>query len=138
VGAVTASLAFFIAFLVDQWAKKAARLHAGGGGLAWGSLVRIRCVANRNHAFARGPRARAALIWCAALVAAIVAFRAGPWLHGRGAVVGLSLAFGGAASNALDILRWRAVVDFIDLGWWPVFNLADVAIVAGLAVAVCA
>jgi lipoprotein signal peptidase len=26
-------------------------------------------------------------------------------------------------------------VDFIDLGFWPVFNLADVAIVAGVSVA---
>jgi lipoprotein signal peptidase len=24
------------------------------------------------------------------------------------------------------------VVDFIDLGWWPVFNLADIGIVGGL------
>ena len=24
-----------------------------------------------------------------------------------------------------------AVVDFVDLGWWPVFNLADAAIVVG-------
>jgi signal peptidase II len=23
------------------------------------------------------------------------------------------------------------VVDFIDLGWWPVFNAADIAIVIG-------
>jgi signal peptidase II len=45
------------------------------------------------------------------------------------------LAFGGAAGNLLDILRLRSIVDFIDLHWWPVFNLADVAIVAGLVVA---
>jgi signal peptidase II len=23
-------------------------------------------------------------------------------------------------------------VDFIDLGWWPVFNVADIAIVSGV------
>jgi lipoprotein signal peptidase len=27
------------------------------------------------------------------------------------------------------------VVDFVSLGWWPVFNLADVAIVGGAAIA---
>jgi signal peptidase II len=41
-------------------------------------------------------------------------------------------AIGGAASNALDQVLRGGVVDFIDLGFWPVFNLADVAIVAGI------
>ncbi len=44
---------------------------------------------------------------------------------GSGAVVG------GAAGNLIDAMRGRGVTDFIDLRVWPVFNLADVAIVAG-------
>ena len=48
---------------------------------------------------------------------------------------GLACAFGGAAGNLIDILRYERVTDFIDLKWWPVFNLADVAIVGGLLVA---
>jgi signal peptidase II len=47
--------------------------------------------------------------------------------------VGLSAALGGATSNLIDRFRHGAVIDFIDLGFWPVFNLADVAIVFGLA-----
>ena len=39
------------------------------------------------------------------------------------------------AGNLFDILKSRAVRDYIDLGWWPVFNLVDVAILGGLAVA---
>jgi len=35
----------------------------------------------------------------------------------------------------LDLLRRKYVLDFIDLGWWPVFNMADVGIVAGLVLA---
>jgi len=27
------------------------------------------------------------------------------------------------------------VIDFLDLGWWPVFNLADVAITIGVTMA---
>lgn len=38
---------------------------------------------------------------------------------------------GGAAGNLLDRLIYGYVVDFIDFGWWPVFNLADSAIVIG-------
>ena len=37
----------------------------------------------------------------------------------------------GAMGNLLDRLRLGYVVDFIDLGWWPVFNVADMAIVGG-------
>ena len=47
----------------------------------------------------------------------------------------LTRCFGGAAGNRIDILERHELVDFSDLGWWPVFNLADVAIVAGLAAA---
>lgn len=41
----------------------------------------------------------------------------------------LGLIAGGAIGNSIDRLRFQHVVDFIDLGWWPVFNLADTAIV---------
>jgi len=47
------------------------------------------------------------------------------------------MAIGGAASNALDQVLRGGVVDFIDLGFWPVFNLADLAIVAGIVTGTC-
>lgn len=50
---------------------------------------------------------------------------------GHGAAVALLL--GGAAGNLIDRVRLGAVVDFIDFGFWPVFNMADVAIVTGAA-----
>jgi len=51
---------------------------------------------------------------------------------------GFALIAGGAFGNAIDRLRLGAVTDFIDLyvaGWhWPAFNLADVAIAAGVGI----
>lgn len=44
---------------------------------------------------------------------------------------GLSLILGGALGNLADRLRHGFVVDFIDFRVFPVFNLADTAIVAG-------
>ncbi len=44
----------------------------------------------------------------------------------------LALQTGGALGNLLDRFRLGAVTDFIDIGAWPVFNLADAAIVTGL------
>jgi signal peptidase II len=58
----------------------------------------------------------------------------------RLATVALGLIIGGAIGNAIDRFTWGAVVDFalfhIQIGGknysWYVFNLADVAIVAGV------
>ena len=52
--------------------------------------------------------------------------------------VALGAAIGGALGNALDRVRQGAVTDFLDAhvdGWhWPAFNLADMAVVGGIAV----
>jgi signal peptidase II len=52
----------------------------------------------------------------------------------RGALVWLpaALLIGGALGNLADRVRDGAVTDFIHLPLWPTFNLADVAIVAGV------
>lgn len=57
---------------------------------------------------------------------ALHASRPGLWL-----VVGLVV--GGALGNLADRVRIGAAIDFIDPPLWPAFNLADVAIVGGVA-----
>ena len=53
--------------------------------------------------------------------------------------VATGLIIGGAVGNILDRLfrgsGWMrgAVIDFIDFQWWPVFNVADMAIMIGAA-----
>ena len=44
----------------------------------------------------------------------------------------LGLQAGGALGNLLDRLRMGEVTDFIELGFWPVFNVADASIVIGI------
>ncbi|KYH32566.1 lipoprotein signal peptidase [Moorella mulderi DSM 14980] len=44
----------------------------------------------------------------------------------------LALMLGGALGNLIDRLRFGYVVDFLDFRIWPVFNLADIAIVSGV------
>ena len=67
------------------------------------------------------------------------------WLaraHSRPTALALGLIIGGAIGNAIDRFLYGAVADFVLLhletaSWrfnWYVFNLADVAIVAGVAV----
>jgi signal peptidase II len=57
---------------------------------------------------------------------------------GVGAAVGVAVAVGGATGNLLDRLARGHIVDFIQVGWWPIFNVADTAIVGGIALTVAA
>jgi signal peptidase II len=48
--------------------------------------------------------------------------------------VALGLLIGGSASNLVDRIRLGHVTDFLDLRFWPAFNLADSFIVLGVAI----
>jgi signal peptidase II len=52
--------------------------------------------------------------------------------------VGLGLVIGGSLSNLVDRVRLGHVTDFLDLTFWPAFNLADTFIVVGVAVLLAA
>jgi lipoprotein signal peptidase len=72
-------------------------------------------------------------------VALVVVIALVGWLRraeSRLVAIALGAIVGGAISNVIDRLRFGWVVDFIhaDIGFWPyVFNLADSAIVCGVA-----
>ncbi|MBQ7456854.1 MAG: signal peptidase II [Desulfovibrio sp.] len=101
-------------------------------------LVNIR---NRGAAFGFLNRSDIEWQFWLFLAATLVAVAAILWLvhtmkeHAPSFVVGLALIFGGAIGNAIDRLRFRAVVDFLDVYWkdwhWPAFNVADAAICVG-------
>lgn len=46
----------------------------------------------------------------------------------------LGLQLGGAFGNLIDRLRLEHVTDFIKVGFWPVFNVADASIVVGMVI----
>jgi signal peptidase II len=78
------------------------------------------------------------LIGLLAVVVVLMLARLGRAVVNPVGLVALGLVMGGAVGNLLDrIFREShgfmhgAVVDFLDLQWWPVFNLADSAIVVG-------
>jgi signal peptidase II len=48
----------------------------------------------------------------------------------------LGLQLGGAAGNLVDRLRLGYVIDFIDVKFWPIFNVADSAISIGTVILV--
>ena len=122
-------------FIIDQASKRLIELRFADRAVDCGPYLRIRRVSNSQRLYRRSSfRVALVLVWIAAFVAALI-------LSGRGsftsvaAAIGVGAALGGALGNLLDIIRTKAVRDFIDLGWWPVFNVADVAIIGGLAAA---
>jgi signal peptidase II len=121
----------------DQAAKTWAehRLARGSVEVAWS--LRLKLELNPGIAFSLG-RGSTGLVTVMALailaVVVVVAWRSSGWLLG----VALGLIMGGAAGNLLDrVVRHHGgqVIDFIDLRWWPVFNVADAAISCGVVLA---
>jgi signal peptidase II len=120
-------------FCLDQFTKLLVVRHlAAGQSVAVGSWFRIRRLTNvRGVLLAHQPRVLL-LAWGLLLAGCWVLIWQGHFFQSVAAQVALGLALGGAGSNLYDQLRCGAVLDFIDLGWWPVFNLADVAITLGV------
>jgi signal peptidase II len=49
----------------------------------------------------------------------------------------LGLVLGGIVGNLIDRLRFGGVIDFISVGWWPAFNVADSGVVVGVILIAC-
>ena len=96
------------------------------------AFVSIRCILNRHGALAAFAGAPAlAALWAAMILLAVLTLYYGPLGHDAFVPIGIGAMVGGATGNVLDRLRRGAVVDFVAIGPWPVFNLADAALVAG-------
>jgi signal peptidase II len=87
---------------------------------------------NKGVAFGLAGGAGLGLILVTAAALALIAFvfsrdpvRPGMW-------VAVGLLAGGALGNLIDRLAAGEVTDYIDIGSWPAFNLADVAITIGV------
>ena len=123
---------------LDQLTKAWAVGRLGDGEIIdlVGSL-RLRLTMNYGSAFSladgRGP-----LISLLALVVVAVLLRTGRHATRPAMALALGLVLGGAFGNLIDRafregdgFLGGGVVDFVDLQWWPVFNVADSAIVVG-------
>jgi signal peptidase II len=96
------------------------------------SFVSIRCMLNRRGTVAALAGAPAlAVLWAAMIMVAALILHYGLLGHDPLAPIGIGAFLGGATGNVVDRLRRGAVVDFVAIGPWPVFNLADAALVAG-------
>ena len=132
------TLLVFADLRTKAWAGS--ELRARGPRTVAGGLLRLHYQENPGASFGRrGPRPAALMILDAAMALGLVGLllhrllRATP---GRLLAGGLVALVGGLLGNLLGRLDHGFVVDFIDVSrgrWrWPVFNVADVALAAGL------
>ncbi len=72
------------------------------------------------------------IIVVSGVIIAVLLFLSGKIaLKSRGRKIGLGLSWGGLLSNFFDRLWNGNVVDFLNFRFWPVFNVADIAICIG-------
>lgn len=118
--------------LTKQWALEA--LDDRNIDVVW--TLRFNLVFNSGMAFSQG-EGLGPLIGIVALVVVVVLLVSLRSTSGRLGNIGTGLVLGGAVGNVADRLfrepGWMrgAVIDFIDFQWFPVFNIADIAINVG-------
>ena len=100
-----------------------------------GEWVKLTYVENRGAAFGLLQNQSAFFILVGVIVVAgiLVGQRFVP-THQTALAVCLGMQLGGATGNMIDRMRFGHVFDFVDLTFWPVFNVADSAIVVGVAI----
>ena len=103
--------------------------------------LRLRLVRNSGAAFGSFQGAGPLLAVLAVAVVAVLLTRFAPRAVSRTAAVAGGCIAGGAIGNVADRLFRSGdgflggeVVDFIDVQWWPVWNVADMGVVIGAAV----
>ncbi len=102
----------------------------------FGGRLLLRVTRNPGAAFSFAEGATV-VFTAVALVVVVVILRTARNLRSAAWALALGLLLGGASGNLVDRLfrapgpARGAVVDFLDLGWWPSFNVADSAIVCG-------
>ena len=87
---------------------------------------------NRGVAFGLAGGAGIGLVLVTVAALAVIAYVFARDPQRRGMWVAAGLLAGGALGNLIDRLAAGEVTDYIVVGSWPPFNLADVAITAGV------
>ena len=123
---------------LDRWTKALAVSQLLDSGVRsvpiFGPYIRLTYVENRGAAFGLLQDQTYFFIVVGVVVIGVIiaSYRYIPepsWLLN----LCLGLQMGGAIGNLIDRIRDGYVVDFIDLTFWPVFNVADSAICVGVA-----
>jgi len=129
--AINLAIIFFIG--LDRFFKALVLSNRAGEFKLLGEILKFSYRSNYNIAFSL-PLAGRWLIAVISFIILLLIFYLVQALRGREGRIAIYLFFiiMGAASNLFDRLRYGFVIDYLDLKYFTVFNLADVAIIAGV------
>lgn len=122
-------------FVADQLTKFAIK-GTMRLGESWPSegLIRITHGANTGTAFGLLPNQTLFLIFASIIAIGFLVYFYRAYALPRPILrLAIGLQLGGAFGNLFDRVAFGAVTDFIDVGWWPIFNIADSSICVGMA-----
>lgn len=124
-----------ITILLDQASKIAimANFKPGQSKAIMGNFFALTYVTNKGGAFGLFSNHPWFFVLLAGLlVLAGIAFIPKIWKMSGMMKLSFGLLVGGTIGNLIDRLRFGSVVDFLDFRIWPTFNVADIAICAGV------
>ena len=122
-------------FVADQITKFAIKgtLRLGESWPTEG-LIRLTHGANTGTAFGLLPNQTLFLIFASIIAIGFLFYFYRAYALPRPILrLAIGLQLGGAFGNLFDRVAFGAVTDFIDVGWWPIFNIADSSICVGMA-----
>jgi signal peptidase II len=125
----TLCVALLVVLVSDQALKLLLRRRTGSDALALGPFGSVRVVAGRLWLRRLGGPFSGAEIWCLWSAAAVPLIIVSALLPSSAAFIGLLL--GGSLSHAVESSLRGGITDYVCLRFWPAFNLADLALVAG-------
>lgn len=132
------SLTALLVVAADQLSKSWIRSNLGSdSSLLETGFFRLIHVHNTGSAFGLFQDQTLLLIIVAFIGIAVLLFlglfrhRRFPFLATMPAKLFLGLVLGGTVGNLIDRLRYGYVTDFVAIGRWPAFNIADSAVVVG-------
>lgn len=123
--------------LLDQWSKNVVKTYLDVNTYfapipEIQNFFRITHVTNTGMAFGLFPGGSWLFTLLAPIVSiAIIIYNQKLELGNRLLRLALGLQLGGALGNLIDRLTQGFVTDFMDFGPWPVWNIADLAVVSG-------
>lgn len=119
--------------VLDQAAKAAVEAHlVPGQDVAVFGPLELTLSHNSGVAFGLAAGGGLRLVLLTALALGVVGYVFSRDPTRRWTWVAAGLLAGGALGNLADRVRADAVTDYIQVGSWPAFNLADVAVTAGV------
>lgn len=125
-----------VIFIIDQTIKQIIvnALHPGWSIPLVGQILKLTYVKNTGAAFSLFVGHSAGLAVIGLVIVAGLIYYHYKKNHDLLFQLGLASLLGGSFGNLFDRLTRGFVVDYIDFGFWPVFNFADIMINIGVAI----